>query len=242
MYTITFKDLFINYIKKHPVTFGLIVANTLMFFVFLFAGGFTTVNLIHFGGLVPNLVTQGDYWRIITAMFIHASFIHFFFNTFFLYYIGGFMEKLFGSLKYGMLYFISGIGSSIFVWLFADPGSVTVGASGALYGIMAGLFLLTFIKPTWFHPQSIRSIRLMVAINAFFTFASVLNDGNISAWGHLGGFIVGAIVTYFITPDRPYRTRRIYQQKRTRQDTHHGRTVIDAEIDDDDTYDSYYKN
>ncbi len=249
MQTITFKDIFLRFIKKYPVTFTLLAANLFMFIFVLFNGGYPSnpvelaTVLRNNGGLSPNLVSQGEYWRILTAMFLHAGFLHFFLNSFFLYYIGSFVERMLGSLKYGILYFISGIGSGIFVWLLSNPLTITVGASGALYGVMAGLFLMTFIKSSWFHPRSIRSIRMMVAINIFFTFASMIGDGSISVWGHLGGFVVGLIVIYVIMPKEPYNINRIYRPRPPRETSHHGRTVIDADsVTDDDIYDTHYTN
>lgn len=246
MQTITFKDVLFNYMKRHPVTFSLLAANFIMFIVVAFNGGYDAntlvLTLINNGALVPLFVSQGEFWRIFTAMFLHAGFLHFFMNSFFLYYIGGSMERIIGSLKYAILYFVSGIGSGIAVWLLSSPTVPVVGASGALYGIMAGLFLLTFIRSTWFHPRTIRSIRFMVAINVFFTLTSMISNGSISVWGHAGGFIIGLITLYIMMPKQPYQSNRgaPYQQ---RPSSHHGRTVIDADsVTDDDIYDSYYSN
>lgn len=241
MQIISFKTLFFNYIKKHPVTFSLLVANFIMYLVVAISGGFDTITLVKTGALVPVLVDQGQYWRLITSMFLHAGFIHFFFNSFFLYYIGGSVENILGSLKYGLLYLVSGIGSSIAVWLFSNPNVPTIGASGALYGVMAGLFLMTFIRPNWFHPRTIRSIRFMVAINIFFTITSAIGDLSISFPGHLGGFIIGLAISYLLIPKTPHQTKRYTQT--ARPSNHHGRTIIDADsVTDDDIYDSQYTN
>ncbi len=247
MQTITFKDIWIRFMKRHPVTFGLLATNLAMFIVVLFNGGYGSVNLAvtltNNGALVPILVNQGDYWRILTSMFLHAGFFHFFLNSFFLYYIGGFVERMIGSMKFAILYFISGIGSGIFIWLFSNPYTPTIGASGALYGVMAALFLMTYIKASWFHPRAIRSIRFMVAINVFFTFASVISDGSISVWGHAGGFLIGLAVIYFLLPNKPQINNRSYRPRPQRETSHYGRTVIDADnVSDDDIYDSHYTN
>ena len=108
MQTISFGQLLLNRIKRHPITSILLAINLIMFFVVSFNGGFNQASLIKNGGLVPTLVSQGEVWRILTAMFLHAGFLHFFMNSFFLYYIGSFMERILGSLKYTVLYFASG--------------------------------------------------------------------------------------------------------------------------------------
>lgn len=248
MQVISFRTLLLNYIKRHPVTSALLFANLFMFIFVLFNGGYPSnqielaSSLTRNGALVPILVDQGEYWRILTAMFLHAGFFHFFMNTFFLYYIGRFMERLLGSIKFGILYFASGIGSGLLVWWLSNENTATIGASGALYGIMAGLFLLTYIRASWFHPSAIRSIRFMVMINLFITFVSMIGNGPISVWGHAGGFAVGLLIIYFLTPQDPPNTKHIYRQQ-AHPESHHGRTIIDADsVTDDDIYDNHYTN
>ena len=222
------------YFKKQPVTFVLLALNALMFFVVLFNGGFDTASLTANGGLKPILVTENkEYYRLLVAMFLHAGFLHFFMNSYFLFYLGGFTERLLGSVRYGILYMISGLGSSVAVWLFSDPNTVTIGASGALYGIMGGLLILTFLKPNWFHPMAIRSIRTISLINILITFAL---GGVLSFWGHMGGLIVGIILTYLLIPDYP-NSRTRYKEHTNMRQTSDGRIIIDMDdVSDDDIY------
>jgi len=147
--------------------------------------------------------------------------------------LGGFTERLLGSVRYGILYMISGLGSSVAVWLFSDPNTVTIGASGALYGIMGGLLILTFLKPNWFHPMAIRSIRTISLINILITFAL---GGVLSFWGHMGGLIVGIIITYLFIPDYP-NSRTRYKEHTNMRQTSDGRIIIDMDdVSDDDIY------
>lgn len=199
-----FTDRVILYFKKFPVTAVLLTLNTLMLFVVLLNGGFGIGSLVRNGGLVPILVTQEkEYWRLLTSMFLHGSFFHFFFNTYFLYFFGRFTEQLIGSLRYSIVYLVSGLGASVAVWLLGNPFVVTVGASGALYGIMGGLVVLTYIKSHWFSYQGIRSIRMIAILNVGLTVFSLMTDGSISFLGHVGGLVFGIILTYLIIPKRP---------------------------------------
>jgi rhomboid protease GluP len=229
-----FEDRMKLYFKKHPVTSVLLILNTLMFFVVLFNGGFSAESLRDNGGLVPRLVTENnEYYRLLLAMFLHGGLFHFLMNSYFLYFLGGFTEKLLGSTRYAFIYMLSGIGASVAVWLLSDPDVVTIGASGALYGIMGGLLILTFLKTNWFSPYGIRSIRSISIINIVFTFAL---GGVLSFWGHIGGLIAGIILTYLFMPDSP-NIKNPYQQQSQPNQYDDGRIIIDMDdVSDDDIY------
>ncbi len=231
----TFYDRLVRAYKKHPVTFILLSINTIMAIIasILSQSLFTYHSdvLINLGALVPSLITnQGEYYRLLTAMFLHGSILHFLMNSYFLYIIGGFVEDLLGKVKYITIYMIAGLGSSLLVWLMSMNSNVpTIGASGALFGIMGALLILTYQRPRLFTPYGIRSIRSLVVINVIFTFIAP----NISIYGHLGGFLTGIGLMYLmLTSIKGPKPR-----KEQRDDTHHGNYVIDSDdVSDDDIY------
>ena len=195
------KNKFKEYYKFHPVTTIILVINLVMAVLLIVTGGFDTENLVKFGALVPILVTkEGEYYRIITAMFLHGGFLHLLSNSFVLYYIGAYMERLVGPKKYLFIYMISGIISSLFVLFLASDLSVTIGASGAIFGVIGGLLVLTFLRKEWFSDHSIRTIRQLIIINVVITFLVP----NISIPGHMGGLIAGILLGYLIAPKSPY--------------------------------------
>jgi rhomboid protease GluP len=182
------------------VTFYLILINTLAFVVTVATGGFDVQNLVRLGALAPALVFQdGEFWRILTSMFLHGSVMHFLMNMVALYYLGTPSERGMGSFRYVLLYLLSGFGSGAAVILLGDPYTATVGASGALYGLMGALLLTTFKKWKWFTPASARSIRSMIVLNFVITFLFPA----ISIPGHLGGFLVGVVSAFFLLPKVP---------------------------------------
>ncbi len=196
--------IWIRYSKGNMVTTILIVLNLLMFFVAVFTGGFSILNLEKLGALVPIYVMNDqEYYRILTAMFLHGGIIHLAMNMYVLYNIGKSLERKIGSLKYGILYFVSGIGSGLFVVLLEKDYSVTVGASGAIFGLIGALLYLTYARKNWFTPMSIQSIRWLVVINLAFT----LLIPNVSVSGHIGGFIVGGVLMFLLVPKKPYSMR-----------------------------------
>jgi len=196
-----FREKFIQYYKFHPITTIILGINLLMAVLLIIAGGFNTLNLVEFGALVPILVfEEGEYYRIITAMFLHGGFLHLFSNSFVLYYIGAYLERLIGPKRYLLVYMISGIVSSLFVLFFAPEISVTIGASGAIFGVIGGLLMLTFLRKNWFTDHAIGTIRQLILINVVITFLVP----NISIPGHMGGLIAGILLFFLITPKSPY--------------------------------------
>lgn len=197
-----------------PITSLLLVLNLIMVFVVMFSGGFSTESLIERGALFYPLAVEGrEYYRIITAMFLHGGILHFALNMLVLYYLGGHLERLVGPFRYTVLYFASGILSSIFVLMFSDPRTVTIGASGALFGIIGGLLMLTFLRSTWFSDQTIRSIRQLMIINLVLTFAIP----NISVAGHIGGLVMGIALFFVIAPKRPYIYEKMIEMRQERE-------------------------
>lgn len=194
----------------HPFTFIILVLNTIMVFFVMFDGGFNVDNLRAWGAIDPVLVKEGQYYRLLTATALHGSILHYFFNSYVFFYLGSNMEKMVGPLKLGFVYIFSGLLSSLAVVYLGSENVVTIGASGAIFGIMGGILMLSFKKKSWFNPRGIQSIRTLVVINLIFTFTIP----GISVLGHLGGLLAGIILFLFMTPQKPYYLRyieRIYE-------------------------------
>jgi membrane associated rhomboid family serine protease len=124
-------------------------------------------------------------WQMITAAFLHGSWLHIIFNMYTLYIFGQVLEPMLGRARFLALYLISAFGGSVAVLLFSDPTSTVLGASGAIYGLMGAYFILL-------RAIGERSGQLMglIAINLIFSF---LNPG-ISWQAHIGGLAIGAAV------------------------------------------------
>ena len=228
-----------------PVTFGLIVAVTIMFLLTVVTGGFTWQNLLRLGALDTRLVYhQNEYWRLFTVMFLHADLMHYLFNTFFgLFLISSALERLIGSKKFALIYFLSGLGASAVIFLVSvitGQPSFGVGASGAIYGVLGALLFLTAYKSQWFHPKDISSIRGLIFINIIFTFLVP----NISVSAHIGGLISGFLLTAIINPERYVRHRKkgfedpydpyAHEKKIRSDDPFDYIEIVDDDDDDDD--------
>jgi len=131
-------------------------------------------------------VDHGDWWRLITAAFLHASVLHILFNMLALWWLGAPVEMVLGRVRFLGLYIVSGLAGSAGA-LVADPHAVTVGASGAIFGLLgAGLIL------EWQGTGSLAGNYLtLIVINLAISFAVP----GISIGGHVGGLIGGILAT-----------------------------------------------
>ncbi len=138
------------------------------------------------GALLGQAIThQHQYWRILTAGFLHYSLLHIAFNMFFLYIMGGMLEPAIGRLNFVAVYMASLLAGSFGALLF-EPGAYTVGASGACFGVLGALLVVARDRriSIW---QS--GLGLTLVINVVFS----LSVAGISIGGHLGGLIGGMV-------------------------------------------------
>jgi membrane associated rhomboid family serine protease len=136
-------------------------------------------------------------WRLLTVLFVHGGFVHLALNMLALWMLGQSLEPMLGRARYLALYLISGLGGSVMVALIA-PESPTVGASGAIFGLMAALLIIGRHIGA-----NVTGILVILGINFAFGFFA----GGISWQAHLGGAIVGALVAFILT-----RTKRREQR------------------------------
>jgi membrane associated rhomboid family serine protease len=132
-----------------------------------------------FGGLA-----DGEWWRLITAAFLHGNLIHVAMNMFVLWMIGSPIEEAIGRGRFIALYLVSGLSGSAGA-LLLDPDAITVGASGAIFGILGAALILEWQRSYVLGGQALG----LIVFNLIFTFAIP----NISIGGHLGGLAGGAL-------------------------------------------------
>ena len=141
-------------------------------------GGLGTSKLFVEGALRGSDVADGDYWRLLTAGFLHASFFHLAVNMYSLYYVGTIMEQVIGRWRFLLLYLASGLAGSAGA-LVLSPLTPTVGASGAIFGVLGGLFILERRR----HIATGGQVAGLIVLNLVITFAF---RGSISVGGHVG--------------------------------------------------------
>ncbi|MBP2364758.1 rhomboid family intramembrane serine protease [Pseudonocardia parietis] len=175
---------------KPVIVPGLIVANVAVFVLTVVTAGSLNRNFASpwfaEGALVPALVANGEYWRIVTSGFLHVGPLHLAFNMFALWIIGREVETVLGRARFVAVYGVSLLGGAAAVMLLSNPLGPTAGASGAVFGLMGALFVL------------LRRLKLpagqvigVIALNVVISFTIP----QISWQGHLGGLVFGAAVT-----------------------------------------------
>jgi membrane associated rhomboid family serine protease len=183
-----------------PATMILVAVNVVAYLVTVAQGGGLNQpggRLIQDGALVGALVEQGDWWRLVSAMFLHASLIHLAFNMLALWWLGSIVEQALGTWRFLLVYFTAGLAGSAGALLLSGPLDVTVGASGAIYGVLGALIVLEYLST-----GSIAGPALtLLVVNLAITFAIP----NISIGGHLGGLVGGVLATIVLVRTRHAR-------------------------------------
>ena len=147
-------------------------------------GAMLAESRFNFDGELLRGVSDGAYWRLLTSAFLHENVLHILFNMYALYLFGPFVEQALGRVRYIAAYLTMSVGASVFVYWLSSPGTLTIGASGAIFGLF-GMALILLLKAK----QDVRTLLVLLGINAF-----ISTQGNISWQGHLGGFIFGCVL------------------------------------------------
>jgi membrane associated rhomboid family serine protease len=174
-----------------PATMVLIGINVVVFLITVAQGaGINSPGgqLFSDWALQGNAVSNGDWWRLVTTMFLHGSLLHIGFNMLALYWLGTVVEQAIGTPRFLLVYFVSGLAGSAGALWFSSQFAVTVGASGAIFGLIGSLLILEYLSTGSIMGQAM----MLILVNLAFTFAVP----GISIGGHLGGLAGGIVATY----------------------------------------------
>ncbi len=148
-------------------------------------GGLGGSQLLTDGALSRAAVADGEYWRIVTAGFLHAGFFHLLFNMLSLWILGSLLEPAVGRMRFALIYFVSLLCGS-FGALLLEPDGLTVGASGAIFGLMAAAAVFARNRGLSLMESG---LGIWIVLNLVITFTVP----NISIGGHIGGLIGGGL-------------------------------------------------
>jgi membrane associated rhomboid family serine protease len=165
-----------------PVVAGLIAINVVVYIL----ESLHRTNVIFRFALWPTAVhDQHQWYRLLTAAFLHANFTHILFNMVTLAIVGPAVEATMGRVRFAAMYLLAAIGGSVASYLLSPANILGLGASGAIFGVMGGYFVLAR-RNGW----EVTTISALIAINLFLSFNSGID------WrAHLGGLVTGALVT-----------------------------------------------
>lgn len=189
-------------ISKPYVTYGLIGLTVAIFGVQLLVGIGTVAE--DYGMWPFGIVLYGQWWRLLTAAFLHGSILHIAFNMYVLFALGPTLERVLGHGRFVVLYVVAALGGSVASYTFSDPRTVSVGASGAIFGLM-GALLVAGRRLKW----DVRQVLILLAVNVVIGFISPDVDWR----AHFGGLVVGALVAaVFVWTPTPFRAARVLWQ------------------------------
>ena len=186
-----------------PATMVLIALNVAVYVITAAQGGGINLpggQLFSDWALNGAAVSNGEWWRLVTAMFLHGSLLHLAFNMFALYWLGTIIEQALGTPRFLLVYVVSGLAGSAGALWFSSAFAVTVGASGAIFGLIGALLILEYLATGSLLGQAM----ILILVNFAFTFAVP----GISKGGHIGGLLGGIVATYALMRYRggPQRT------------------------------------
>jgi rhomboid protease GluP len=183
------------------VTLTLIGINVLVFIAMVLSGlspiSPTGEQLLAWGANYGPFTVGGQWWRLLTACFLHFGIIHLGFNMYVLYQVGMSTEFLFGKVKYLLIYILSGLIGNL-VSVYVHPLSVGAGASGAVFGVYGAFlgFLLTkrSVIPKQAMTQMAKSAGIFLGINLIYG----VSDGSTDLSAHIGGLSTGFLLGMFL--------------------------------------------
>ena len=173
--------------KKPVVTYGLIFINVLIFLLC-----FLNNNLLAKLAVNRFFITHGEYYRLITGIFCHANIWHLIFNMYALYIIGMQLESFLGKPKYLIVYLLSGLSGSLLSILFSN--NYSVGASGAIFGLMGSLLYFGYHYRIYLDSVIKSQIIPLILVNFIIGFSFT----GIDNFAHIGGLVGGLLSTMFV--------------------------------------------
>ncbi len=179
--------------EKTPIVTRVLVALNIMIYFYMVLTGNSELFTARFALFGPY-VQLGQYYRLFTAAFLHADIFHLLFNCYALYIIGSQVESYLGKFKYIVIYIISIFSSSLLSMLFAGGNYFSVGASGAIFGLMGALLYFGYYYRVYLGNVLKSQIIPLIVINLIIGFVAP----DIDNFGHIGGLIGGILATYAV--------------------------------------------
>jgi len=190
------------------VTVTLIVINSGIFTGLYITGGLVPSTLFKFGAQYSPSIWQGEFWRLLTTIFLHYNFVHLLFNMYALYILGWFVEPVMGRRRFLSLYLFSGIFGSV-ISVVMNPAYISVGASGAVFGLAGAALVLRIL-----HGSTVKKslsepfvffLMLFIVFNIIIGF---IHPGVDNA-AHLAGVFCGGVLGYYFMARIPEQSRRL---------------------------------
>lgn len=209
--------------RSAPLTYTILVFNLVIYVLMaIVAGGNVLSNLasisgvdtgtiIAFGAKTNQLLHEGEWFRLITPIFIHIGWVHLLSNSYVLWNVGPTVERLYGSARFMLIYLLTGVGGVVGSYFghlsMGDPSVPSAGASGAIFGLLGVLAVFGYRYRRELPPQFRRAFGVgvlpMIAINLFIGYSVPFIDNS----AHIGGLLTGALLTLLVPYIAPGKER-----------------------------------
>lgn len=184
--------------RNSALTSALIIINIVIFLISVGISGniidIDSMTLLKMGAKYNPCINNGEVWRLLTAAFLHGGIMHLACNMYSLYVVGSQIEVIYGKFKYIIIYVLSAIGSSGLSYLMA-PKSLSVGASGAIFGLLGAMLVFAIKEKNRLNKGVIGNIFAVIALNLYIG----LTVSNIDNYGHIGGLIIGIVISVILS-------------------------------------------
>lgn len=186
----------LQWIRKNYITIGIFAANVFVFLVLEIMGDTEDpAFMIGHGAMYPpQIYGRHEFWRFITAAFMHFGFIHLLNNMVVFLCAGPILEEALGHLKYIILYFLAAAGGGVlsFTEMYqSQEYAVSAGASGAVFGVIGGLLWVVLRNRGRYKTLNTRGILFMIALCLYYG----ISTAGVDNWGHVGGLVMGFAVS-----------------------------------------------
>ncbi|SHJ86551.1 rhomboid protease GluP [Clostridium amylolyticum] len=184
--------------RSSNLTLILISINVIIFLITAFVSrsilDIDAMVLYRFGAKENFSIAHGEYYRLLTAAFLHGGLMHITLNMYALYMLGDLIERIYGKIKYIAIYLLSAIASSYLSYRLST--SLSIGASGAIFGLLGAALVYGYKERNHIGKDFLRSILSVIVVNVVLG----LSISNIDNFGHIGGLIGGIIIAVILYP------------------------------------------
>lgn len=181
-----------QYVRWYPVTASFGVLNVVLVILMEITGSSQNfLTLLRYGAMFDLPGIEPEWWRFVTAIFLHAGWEHLVFNCFALYVFAPPLERMLGHVRYLVYYVLCGVCGNVLSFLMHSDDYVGVGASGAIYGVYAAYLFIALFRKDLLDYSSRKTIQIIVIIGFVH---SLIMFWRIDIWAHLGGFLGGFLL------------------------------------------------
>ena len=157
--------------------------------------------LLNAGAKVNGMILSGQYYRLMTPIFLHGGLVHLLCNSLSLNAVGPIVEMLFGTERFVATYLLAGIGGNLASFRFGPSVAMSVGASGAIFGLVGALAVYLLRHRELYGERSERMLNAIMQTCLLNLLIGLIPGSRIDNWGHLGGAVSGAVIAYLTGPN-----------------------------------------